>query len=118
MTDARDSHHGQSGHGIAAGQRRIAEIREPIILANILVPPGICRPCHRLVRGKKRGAQKEHALPGRPGAVVLRIADVGSGDGFLSSRLKSCSRGFASFEYDFVRHQAGPFVRLDLMIKR
>ena len=31
-------------------------------------------------------------------------------------RLKSCSRGFASFEYDFVRHQAGPFVRLDLLI--
>jgi GTP-binding protein LepA len=31
-------------------------------------------------------------------------------------RLKSCSRGFASFEYDFERYQAGPFVRLDLMI--
>jgi GTP-binding protein LepA len=31
-------------------------------------------------------------------------------------RLKSCSRGFASFEYAHARHQAGPFVRLDLLI--
>ena len=31
-------------------------------------------------------------------------------------RLKSASRGFASFEYELARHQVGPFVRLDLLI--
>src|SRR5699024_1863257 len=31
-------------------------------------------------------------------------------------RLKSVSRGFASFEYDFLRYEPGPFVRLDLLI--
>ncbi len=92
----------------------IDEIREPIILANILVPQeyvgavlGLCE--------EKRGAQKDMRFLG--GQVQLSyelpLSEVVM-DFF--DRLKSCSRGFASFEYDFVRHQAGPFVRLDLMI--
>ncbi len=93
---------------------KIAEIREPIILANILVPQdyvgaviGLCE--------EKRGSQKDMRFLG--GQVQLSyelpLSEVVM-DFF--DRLKSCSRGFASFEYDFVRHQAGSFVRLDLLI--
>ena len=93
---------------------KIREIREPIILANILVPQdhlgaviGLCE--------EKRGMQKDMRFLG--GQVQLSyelpLSEVVM-DFF--DRLKSCSRGFASFEYDFVRHQAGPFVRLDLLI--
>ncbi|MCC5866706.1 MAG: elongation factor 4 [Wenzhouxiangella sp.] len=93
---------------------KIGEIREPIILANILVPQdfvgaviGLCE--------EKRGAQKDMRFLG--GQVQLSyelpLSEVVM-DFF--DRLKSCSRGFASFEYDFVRYQAGPFVRLDLLI--
>ncbi len=93
---------------------KIQEIREPIILANILVPQdylgaviGLCE--------EKRGMQKDMRFLG--GQVQLSyelpLSEVVM-DFF--DRLKSCSRGFASFEYDFVRHQAGPFVRLDLLI--
>ena len=31
-------------------------------------------------------------------------------------RLKSVSRGYASFEYEFVRFQASPLVKLDILI--
>ncbi len=93
---------------------KIREIREPIILANILVPQdylgaviGLCE--------EKRGMQKDMRFLG--GQVQLSyelpLSEVVM-DFF--DRLKSCSRGFASFEYDFVRHQGGPFVRLDLLI--
>ncbi len=93
---------------------KISEIREPVILSNILVPQdyvgaviGLCE--------EKRGLQKDMRFLG--GQVQLSyelpMAEVVM-DFF--DRLKSCSRGFASFEYDFSRFQAGPFVRLDLMI--
>ncbi len=93
---------------------KIDEIREPIIRANILVPQdylgaviGLCE--------EKRGAQVDMKFLG--GQVQLSyelpLAEVVI-DFF--DRLKSVSRGFASFEYAFDRHQAGPFVRLDLLI--
>jgi GTP-binding protein LepA len=93
---------------------KISEIREPIILANILVPQdyvgaviGLCE--------EKRGAQKDMRFLG--GQVQLSY-ELPMSEVVMDffDRLKSCSRGFASFEYDFVRHQAGPFVRLDLLI--
>lgn len=93
---------------------QIAEVREPIIMANILVPQeyvgnviGLCE--------EKRGAQRDMRFLG--GQVQLSyelpLSEVVM-DFF--DRLKSVSRGFASFEYDFLRYQAGPFVRLDLLI--
>ncbi|AKS42441.1 translation elongation factor 4 [Wenzhouxiangella marina] len=93
---------------------KISEIREPIILANILVPQdyvgaviGLCE--------EKRGAQKDMRFLG--GQVQLSY-ELPMSEVVMDffDKLKSCSRGFASFEYDFVRYQAGPFVRLDLMI--
>lgn len=93
---------------------KIAEIREPIIQANILVPQdyvgaviGLCE--------EKRGMQKDMRFLGGQVQLAYELPMSEVVMDFFD-RLKSCSRGFASFEYDFVRHQAGPFVRLDLMI--
>ena len=93
---------------------KVAEVREPIIHANLLVPQEFVGPVIGLCE-EKRGHQLDMRFLG--GQVQLSyelpLAEVVM-DFF--DRLKSCSRGFASFEYDFVRHQAGPFVRLDLLI--
>jgi GTP-binding protein LepA len=93
---------------------KISEIREPVILANILVPQdyvgGVIGLCE-----EKRGEQRDMRFLG--GQVQLTYALPMSEvvmDFF--DRLKSASRGFASFEYDFLRYEAGPFVRLDLLI--
>jgi GTP-binding protein LepA len=92
----------------------IDEIREPIITANILLPPeyvgavlGLC--------SEKRGTQKkmqflaaqvslQYELP--LAEVVLDFFD----------RLKSASRGYASFDYVFSHFQAAPLVKLDILI--
>ncbi|MEN1727076.1 MAG: translation elongation factor 4 [Pseudomonadota bacterium] len=93
---------------------KISEIREPIIEAHILVPQdyvgaviGLCE--------EKRGAQKDMRFLGGQVQLTYELPMSEVVMDFFD-RLKSCSRGFASFEYDFVRHQAGPFVRLDLLI--
>jgi len=93
---------------------KISEVREPIIQANILVPQeyvgsviGLCE--------EKRGRQVgmfylggqvsiKYELP--LSEVVLDFFD----------RLKSVSRGYASFDYHFLRFSEGPFVRVDVLI--
>jgi GTP-binding protein LepA len=93
---------------------RISEIREPIIEASILVPQdyvgsviGLCE--------EKRGAQKAMQYLG--GQVSIRY-ELPLSEVVLDffDRLKSVSRGYASFDYHFRRFQVGPFVRIDVLI--
>lgn len=93
---------------------KISEVREPIIQANILVPQdyvgsviGLCED----KRGRQIGIQYlggqvsiQYELP--LSEVVLDFFD----------KLKSTSRGYASFDYHFLRFSAGPFVRVDVLI--
>ena len=92
----------------------IAEIREPIITANILVPPdhvgavlGLC--------SEKRGVQKKMQFLGTQVSLQyqLPLAEVVL-DFF--DRLKSASRGYASFDYEFSHFQEAPLVKLDVLI--
>jgi GTP-binding protein LepA len=93
---------------------KIAEIREPIIEASILVPQdyvgaviGLCE--------EKRGRQLSLQYLGSQVSIryELPLSEVVL-DFF--DKLKSVSRGYASFDYHFIRFEAGPFVRVDVMI--
>ncbi len=92
----------------------IAEIREPIIHASMLVPQdylgGVINLCV-----EKRGVQTKLQYLGNQisleydmplSEVVLDFFD----------RLKSVSRGYASFDYSFARFQAAHLVKLDVLI--
>jgi GTP-binding protein LepA len=92
----------------------IQDLREPIITANILLPPDyvgavitLCtekrgRQTKMLYLGKQVSLQYEMPL----GEVVLDFFD----------RLKSVSRGYASFDYEFNRFETAPLVKLDVLI--
>jgi GTP-binding protein LepA len=96
------------------GTDRIAEIREPIITANILVPPDHVGAVLALCT-EKRGVQKKMQFLGHQMALQyqLPLAEVVL-DFF--DRLKSVSRGYASFDYEFSHFQAAPLVKLDVLI--
>lgn len=93
---------------------QIAEIREPIITASILVPQaylgGVITLCE-----ERRGVQCKMLYVGQQVQLVyeLPLSEVVL-DFF--DRLKSVSRGFASFDYQLARMQAADLVRLDLLI--
>ena len=93
---------------------RIEEMREPIITANILVPPehvgGVLQLCT-----EKRGVQLKMLYVGNQVSLQyeLPMADVVL-DFF--DRLKSVSRGYASFDYEFNRFQVANLARLDILI--
>ncbi|HEU0224336.1 MAG TPA: translation elongation factor 4 [Steroidobacteraceae bacterium] len=90
------------------------ELREPIIVASILVPPehvgGVLKLCQ-----EKRGVQKKMQQLGTQMSLQyeLPLAEVVL-DFF--DRLKSVSRGYASFDYEFSHFQAAPLARLDVLI--
>ncbi len=94
----------------------VREIREPIIEATILVPPGHVGAVIKLCV-EKRGAQTRMQYLGNQISLGydLPLAEVVL-DFF--DRLKSVSRGYASFDYQFARFQAAPLVKLDIQINK
>ena len=93
---------------------KIAEIREPIMMANILVPPKFLGAVINLCV-EKRGVQKKllylmdqilvsYEIP--LSEVILDFFD----------RLKSVSRGYASLDCSFSHFQEADLVKLDILI--
>ena len=93
---------------------KIEEIREPIILANILVPQDYVGNVITLCI-EKRGVQKDMQYLGSQVSLNYEIPLSEIVLDFFD-RLKSVSRGYASFDYHFVRFQAAPLVKLDILI--
>ncbi len=92
----------------------IAELREPIISASILVPPEYVGSVLQLC-SEKRGAQKKMLYLGTQVSLVyeLPLAEVVL-DFF--DRLKSATRGYASFDYEFSHFASAPLSKLDVLI--
>ena len=92
----------------------IEELREPIITANILVPEKHVGAVIKLCI-EKRGVQKHLRYLGSQVSLEyeLPLAEVVM-DFF--DRLKSVSRGYASFDYHFERFEPAKLVRLDMLI--
>ena len=93
---------------------KIREIREPIIEAHILVPQEHLGAVITLCI-EKRGMQKNLQYLG--GQIQL-VYELPMNEVVLDffDRLKSVSRGYASFEYEFKRFQAASLVKLDILI--
>ncbi len=93
---------------------QIVEIREPIIDANILVPPdhlgGVISLCI-----DKRGVQKDMRYLGNQVSLKFELPLSEIVLDFFD-RLKSVSRGYASFDYDFKCFRPASLVKLDLLI--
>ncbi len=94
----------------------IAEIREPIINASILVPQEHVGNVIKLCI-EKRGVQKRLQYLGKQVSLEyeLPLAEVVL-DFF--DRLKSASRGYASFDYSFRRFEPARLVKLDVLINK
>ncbi len=92
----------------------IVEVREPIIRANILVPQaylgGVINLCI-----EKRGVQKDMQYTGSQVSLNYELPMSEVVLDFFD-RLKSISRGYASFDYEFLRFDPADVVKLDVLI--
>ena len=92
----------------------VAEIREPIIRANILTPPDYVGNVIKLCE-EKRGTQVGMTYMGSQVQISYELPMAEVVLDFFD-KLKSVSRGYASLDYHFLRFEAGPFVRVDTLI--
>ena len=92
----------------------IDEIREPIVLADILVPQEHLGSVITLCI-EKRGVQVSMQYMGKQVAVSYEIPMNEVVIDFFD-RLKSVSRGYASLDYHFTRFQVADLVKLDVLI--
>jgi GTP-binding protein LepA len=92
----------------------IAEIREPIINTNILSPQEYVGNVISLCI-EKRGVQKNMRYLGNQVSLSYEMPLSELVMDFFD-RLKSVSRGYASFDYDFARFQVADLIKLDILI--
>jgi GTP-binding protein LepA len=93
---------------------KIAEIREPIITASVLVPQDFVGPVLTLCT-QKRGVQRNMQYLGRQVMLTYELPLNEVVMDFFD-RLKSVSRGYASLDYEFLEFRAADLVRLDILI--
>lgn len=92
----------------------IDEVREPIVIADILVPQEHLGAVIALCI-EKRGVQKTMQYMGKQVALSYELPMNEVVIDFFD-RIKSVSRGYASLDYHFVRFQQADLVKLDVMI--
>ena len=93
---------------------KIKEIREPIIHASILVPHDYVGNVITLCI-EKRGVQKSLHYHGKQVSIVFELPLSEVVLDFFD-KLKSVSRGYASFDYHHSHFSAAPLVKLDILI--
>ncbi|RKZ93866.1 MAG: elongation factor 4 [Gammaproteobacteria bacterium] len=92
----------------------VDEIREPIVMADILVPQEYLGAVITLCV-EKRGVQKSMQYMGKQVALSYELPMNEVVIDFFD-RVKSVSRGYASLDYHFTHFQVADLVKLDILI--
>jgi GTP-binding protein LepA len=93
----------------------IATIEEPYILGTILTPPEYLGAILHLAQ-EKRGLQRRLHYPEPKIAVLTYEFPLNEIVFDFYDRLKSASRGYASFDYEFLGYREADLVKLDILI--
>jgi GTP-binding protein LepA len=93
---------------------RIAEVREPMVHADVLVPEEYVGSVMSLCV-EKRGRQQKMQYLGKQVSLQYELPMSEVVLDFFD-RLKSVSRGYASLDYRFVRFEPADLVKLDILI--
>ncbi|MFB0515779.1 MAG: elongation factor 4, partial [Candidatus Neomarinimicrobiota bacterium] len=93
----------------------IVEVREPYVAAEIIAPPDYMGSIMKLCQDKRGVYRNTHYLS--PSKVQLKY-ELPLGEVIFDffDRLKSVSRGYASYDYEFIGHRPGELKKLDVLI--
>ncbi|AIT09681.1 elongation factor 4 [Candidatus Francisella endociliophora] len=92
----------------------IAEIHEPIVRANILVPKDFVGSVITICV-EKRGTQVDMNYVGNQVSITYDLPMIEVVSDFFDT-LKSVTKGYGSLDYELIRYEAANMVRLDVLI--
>ncbi|MFH1994389.1 MAG: translation elongation factor 4, partial [Nitrospinota bacterium] len=93
----------------------ISEIQEPFVLATILLPDEYLGNVMKLLQ-EKRGTQKKMEYIG--GKRVMIVYEIPLNEIVIDfyDKLKSCSKGYASLDYEYLDYRRSNVVKLDVLL--
>ncbi len=94
---------------------RIEHIEEPFVVAQIVTPIEYIDPLMRLVKERRGAYRRSEMLDSRRTLIIcdLPLAEILVD---FHDRVKSLSKGYASFDYDFSGYQPSELVKLDILV--
>ncbi|OGW13870.1 MAG: elongation factor 4 [Nitrospinae bacterium RIFCSPLOWO2_12_FULL_45_22] len=91
------------------------KIEEPIISATIILPPTYLGPVLSLVQ-ERRAIQKSLEYLDRDKVLLTYHIPLNEIVMDFYDKLKSLSRGYASFDYEFLGYKEAPLIKLDILL--
>ncbi len=93
----------------------IEEFRQPIVRCNIIVPTEFIGAVIQLCQ-ERRGLQKSQEYLGAQRAMLVYDIPLAEVVYDLHDKIKSCTRGYGTLDYEMVGYQPADLVRLDFLV--
>ncbi|MCO8120368.1 translation elongation factor 4 [Stieleria sp. TO1_6] len=93
----------------------IEEFRQPIVRCNIIVPTDYTGPVMKLCQ-ERRGIQQGQEYLGAQRAMLTYNIPLAEVVYDLHDKIKSCTRGYGTLDYEMVGFEAADLCRLDFMV--
>ncbi len=96
---------------------KYSSISEPFITSTVIVPTDYVGKVIQLLQSR-RGVQKDIRYLGERRAVIEYYLPMGEVVTDFYNKLKSQTKGYASFDYEFFEYRQSNLVKLDIMINK
>ncbi len=93
----------------------IEEFRQPIVRCNIIVPTDFIGAVMKLCQ-ERRGIQKSQEYLGAQRAMLTYDIPLAEVVYDLHDKIKSCTRGYGTLDYEMVGYEAADLCRLDFLV--
>jgi GTP-binding protein LepA len=93
----------------------IEEFRQPIVRCSVIVPNDYIGAVMKLCQ-ERRGIQKSQEYLGAQRAMLTYNIPLAEVVYDLHDKIKSCTRGYGTLDYEMVGYEAANLVRLDIMV--
>ena len=93
----------------------IEEFRQPIVRCNVIVPTEFIGAVMKLCQ-ERRGIQKSQEYLGAQRAMLTYDIPLAEVVYDLHDKIKSCTRGYGTLDYEMVGYEPADLVRLDILV--